>query len=319
MRRTHPSPHDSKEVFAQMRQAEPSRAAQQRIVQGALSRLARQRQRWVFPMALAGAAAAVLVLALQVLISSRSGLGGPAGVTQTLQPRQEPLAGTVWRTKATTRRILLGRHRLELAIDTQARLAPANDNITVTRIVVDRGSATFIVAPLDQGRTFRVDTPHARVVVKGTRFSVKVQQRCTRVAVSTGAVLVAVRGNQRPLGRLVSGQSRVICTNHESQEVQPPGEPAPSSGTDREQELQQALRLLLAGRDLRRVERILSNYLQEQPDGVFAEDALFHLIFVKNRLGETNHARSLAKRFLAHFPHRERARRVGGWLKKHFP
>jgi ferric-dicitrate binding protein FerR (iron transport regulator) len=244
----------------------------------------------------------MLVLLLQLLISSGLDLDRP---TRTAQP----LAGTVWRTGATPRRILLGRHRLDLAVESQARLASGTDSSTI-RVIVDQGSATFIVAPLDSGRTFQVETPHARVEVKGTRFSVTVQRRCTRVAVSTGVVLVAARGRERvQVGRLVSGGSRVLCAGQA---------PAPRSRTAREQEqeLQQALRLLLAGQELERVEQILSGYLQEHPGGVFVEDALFHLIFVKSRLGRSEKAKKLAESFLAQFPESERAQRVGGWLKK---
>jgi hypothetical protein len=173
------------------------------------------------------------------------------------------------------------------------------------RVVVDRGSASFDVEPLGEGR-FMVDTPHARVEVIGTRFTVTVQDRhpCTDVSVARGVVQAAVL----PVGDRVvlrRGQSHTLCLA-----------PSPTSNHDPERELQQALRLLVSGKDYPQVARSLTSYLRRHPNGVFAEDALFHLIFVRQRLGQEPEARRLAKDFLVRFSEGERARRVRVFIKK---
>jgi TolA-binding protein len=139
--------------------------------------------------------------------------------------------------------------------------------------------------------------------VVGTRFSVAVQQRCSVVGVQQGIVRVtAMAGAAQPLR---AGEERTFCA--------PPFPPGELDEGGRL--VQQALDLLAAGVELERADGLLSRYLQRYPGGPFAEEALFHRVFVMQRLGQPQRARALARQFLQRFSATPRAARIRDWLR----
>jgi hypothetical protein len=270
----------------------------------------RSQRRWAAGGLAAAAAVLLLVGGLRLL--------GPRGEGRDRKVAASPRVTASARklhTDEKPRQVRLGRHRMTLAPHGQIRLLRVTTR--EVRVVLDRGSASFDVAPLEGG-SFRVDTPHARVVVRGTRFTVRVRERrpCTDVSVARGLVRASALGGQEVALR--RGHSRTLClpsnqNQNQKQEQEQEQEQAP------ERELQQALRLLVSGEDYPRVARVLSGYLDRHPRGVFAEDALFHLVFVRQHLGQKAEARRLAEAFVVRFPEGERVRRVRMFLKKTKP
>ncbi len=62
------------------------------------------------------------------------------------------------------------------------------------RFSVSSGHALFDVAPLREGESFEVSTPHLRIAVVGTVFAVEVDPERTKVQVFDGVVRVTVSG-----------------------------------------------------------------------------------------------------------------------------
>ncbi|MEZ4470881.1 MAG: FecR domain-containing protein [bacterium] len=180
------------------------------------------------------------------------------------------------------------RYQVTQGADAAFRVASEARDRTVVEL--SAGTATFAVEPLPPGGIFAVETPHGRVEVVGTRFSVTVEDRCTRVDVAEGKVRVR---READAFLVPAGESRTICKGSLS------GEEA----------LRAALGDLAAGRAEAGRQR-LEGYLAAEPRGLFAEDALFHLALLARREGDEAATRAAVDRFLARFPTGHRADRL---------
>jgi len=101
-----------------------------------------------------------------------------------------------------------GKARVEVSEDTRVRLNQgfiASEAAREDWLDLERGLVTLQVSKLPPGLGLAVQTPDARIVVHGTRFSVRVTPRApsgtvTNVSVSEGRVEVDSRGNTLFLG-----------------------------------------------------------------------------------------------------------------------
>jgi ferric-dicitrate binding protein FerR (iron transport regulator) len=282
--------HDWQTFREVLGEAPPPAEVDRRIVEGVLERPPRRRVGLWAGLAVAGAAACLLV-ALWL-----GGILGQGGAGEAL-----PAAGTEWaapRSSPSSRSI--GPHRIALAPG--ARLRVVGGTTRTPELAVNRGKVVFTVAPLRGGR-FAVRTRHARVTVLGTRFSVALEPRCTRVEVTRGKVRVEPRrGGEARM--LTAGQSRSVCE-------------LPPNRLDRDgRSVLRAITLTRKGERLEQAEQLLAEYLERQPEGGYAEEALYFLVLVKERLGKHDEAAKLARSFLRRFPSTSRARRLRRWLEK---
>jgi len=68
--------------------------------------------------------------------------------------------------------------------------------------------------------------------------------------------------------------------------------------------------LVSRGQDLGRAATLFDRYRSENPQGPFAEEALFHLAVVRSRLGEKEEAQRLTEEFGRRYPGSARATRL---------
>ena len=286
-------------------------AAQRRVVQGAMARVRRRRQAsagrrwlpwlpWLLP-AVAGAAALVWVIwpgptvphgATRVSGATTTAVGPSTG--------SRPQQPAIWSSLDAPRRVSLGAHRVVLSPRTRLRRESGDPRRPALRL--ERGDAAFSVAPLSPGDSFRVSTPHLGVVVVGTRFSIEVDELCSRIEVLEGIVRVtaASAGSSE---RLSAGAARTHC-------VEPT---RPERLTAGESLVRDALEA--RGREPRRALGLLERYLRRHPDGPLTEEALFHAALLQLQLGQTDRAEALSQRFLRRFGHTHRAGRLRHLLR----
>jgi ferric-dicitrate binding protein FerR (iron transport regulator) len=281
-----------------LREAPIPAEVERRIIAGAL---ARRRGPETRP-----ALRAVLVLAGAAAVLAGLWLLG-AGQRPVRQERLAPGAGeapvgTEW--SASTRSSQhLGPHRLEL--EPRARLRLAAGTARAPRLALAAGRARFRVAKLAAGEGFTVETRQARVSVLGTVFTVDAGERCTRVEVARGRVVVAASGEERVLG---AGEERSFCGLL-------PG--TPSQSLDEEGRLvRRAIGLATRGENLAEAESTLTAYLAREPRGLYAEEAHYLLVLVLRRLGKETEAVAQARHFVERFRGTERAAALRRWLTK---
>ena len=295
------SEHDS-ELRRALGEATVPPEAERRIVEGALGLMASRQSVWPMRVALVAAAAAAVVVAVLWIGALRGRSGGAAGggIAGKAQPAPLPPAavGTVWTAQAATRAVHLGSHRLELS--PHARLRFAAGTLAAPRLEVKQGRAAFAVAPVRSGQRCAVQTRQVVVSVLGTRFSVDVRPRCTRVEVQSGRVRAApLRGAPVELG---PSEERAFC---DAIDLDAAG-----------RQVQQAIVLARKGVRLAEAEERLADYLDSAPAGTYAEEAHYFLVLVKRRLGKEQEAIAQARTFLQRFPSTERAATLRAWLEK---
>src|SRR5690606_2684178 len=156
---------------------------------------------------------------------------------------------------------------------------------------------------LPAGHGFRVATAAALVEVVGTRFTVAIEDGCTWVAVSEGAVRVTPASSD--IDELGAGSRRTYCGAGAG-----PGLGAEETPEADERWVREALVQVSSGRDLARATPLLERYLVHHGDGVFAEDAMFHLALLYRGHGRAADAARLIDRFLERFPRSARAGRL---------
>jgi len=290
----------------------PRVGAEERMVEGALSRMYRQRRRRRLAGGLAAAALAAgigCIVWLSQTPPNRPGQGSNA----TDRIEQRTTTSRTWTTSSRPARHSLGPHRADLSIRTIVEVT--SSSASAARLLVRQGEAEFAVQPLSGDGSFVVRTRHVEVEVLGTRFSVASDERCSRVHVRKGEVRVTVRATAQTQ-KLGAGMEQSFCDH-------PPLVRGPlSSRGPIGQELgeggmlvREALTLLAAGKELERVDRLLTRYIKHHADGPFAEEAMFHLIHVKSRRGQHAQARRLAGDFLRRFPEAPRTSRLRRWLE----
>lgn len=265
--------------LAALRGARPAPAVENRIVEGAMARAMGPRARPVWPWLVPVAAAAAAV----VVWIGRAGTPLPTLVPTLPGPGETPKAAEVARAEEAPHL----RFRTEA---TDAVMREETVGIHQKIVHLTQGTATFSVDPVPPGGLFAVQTPHGRVEVVGTRFTVAVGEACSRVSVSEGRVRVRRDADVFLVG---VGESRDVCRG------------APAG----EETVRQALADLAAGRSDAAGAR-LEAYLADQPNGLFAEEALFHLALLARRSGDAEAARAATERFLHRFPTGQRAERL---------
>lgn len=285
--------------------AEVAPEVERRVVEGALQRLARRRRPLVSQAALVAAAAAAVTVAVLWIGTLRQGANRPGGGPTTSTrpaPRPEPAVGTVWATRAEERSWDLGPHRVQLAPRSRLRFAAGTPR--APRLDVGQGRSLFAVAPLaETGQSFMVQTKQVSVVVVGTRFSVEVSPHCTLVEVESGRVrVIPARGAERELG---DGEQQSFC---DSMQLDSAG-----------RQVQRAIALAQGGTSLAEAESALAAYVEQQPDGTYAEEAHYFLVLVKRRLDKEDEAIEQARAFVERFPTSERATTLRAWLEKQNP
>jgi TolA-binding protein len=111
------------------------------------------------------------------------------------------------------------------------------------------------------------------------------------------------------------GEPRVLGVGERASHCAPPA-PAPEQALDEAgRRVHRALALARKGsEDIARAEAILAEYLEKQPKGAYAEEALYVLVLVKRRMGKQAEAARLARSFVERFPSTARAGELRRWL-----
>jgi ferric-dicitrate binding protein FerR (iron transport regulator) len=265
---------------------------QQRIVQGSLARQQRRRRlRRLVWIATPCATAAAVVLALWLARDP----GPSVEVAPAVAGALTPVPAAVHATGASPERLALGPHRVDIAPRSRLERMPGQG--ADVDLVLTAGKVELTVDPLPAGHGFRVATAAALVEVVGTRFTVAIEDNCTWVAVSEGVVRVTPPSSDSD--ELRAGGRRTYC-----------GADAGESLEAGERWVRAALVQVSEGRDLARATTLLERYLAHHADGVFAEDAMFHLALLYRDQGRDADAARLIERFLARFPGSARAERL---------
>lgn len=194
--------------------------------------------------------------------------------------------------------IALGRHRIRILRSGRIHIERFDPDRALVRI--DEGEASFEIAPLRAGQSFAVETPHVKLSVIGTRFTVRALS-CTEVIVGEGRVR-AVAGAAAPL-EVTPGHPLRTC---QTLEVTPSGAEEALIG--------EAMALAARGRDLERASALIEEYLAAYPGGLYEEEGLFHAWAIELRRG--GDARANADRFLARFPTGRRAEQIARWREQ---
>lgn len=265
-----PDPTGPHEVLGALNGARPAAAVIDRIVAGALDRAPRRAGFLPASPAPGWIAAAALAAAL---IAAAAWLARPTA------PAGDVLA--------------IGAHRVTRAEAAEVEVARRTTDDTLVR--VEGGEARFEVAPLAAGEAFRVHTPELEVEVVGTVFSVASAEGCSTVRVDEGRVRVTADAASR---LLVAGESMRHCPRGVEREA--PGEAL----------IREAQRALLDPGGAGRAVTLFERYAADHPDGVFLEEALFHLAFAHRARGDEPAAAAAAARFVERFPAGRRADRV---------
>jgi ferric-dicitrate binding protein FerR (iron transport regulator) len=277
------------EMLRRLGRARPPAAVEARIVRGALARMERRTApRW-HPAAWTVAAAAAAAIALAVIVPTAG--EGPAVPAIA--------AGSTLAADAGPASFSLGNHRVAVAPAGRVLVERLQGRSADLRL--QDGEATFEVEPLAAGEAFRVFTERATVEVVGTVFTVAEDGTCTRVAVERGKVRAS--GTDGAVRLLGAGEAARFCAGEVPAGVALPGEAR----------VREAIRLLAQNRELERAADLLASYRAEFPDGVFEEEALFHLCRIEAQLGRTDQAARLADEFVARFPESARAGRIRQW------
>lgn len=277
------------ERLRRLGQARPSAAVEARIVRGTFARMERRAsRRWMPALVTAAAAAAA---AVTFVVARPTPVDGPAVATIG--------AGSALVADGAARTYALGDHAVEVAPASRVTVERLEGRAALLRL--EKGEASFEVAPLSGDERFRVVAGHASVEVVGTRFTVRDEADCTVVAVTRGKVRAAGReGTGRFLG---AGETARFCA----------ADPAVAAALPGEAGVREAIRLLTEGRELDRAAELLGRYRSAYPDGVFQEEALYNLCRIEAQLGNDDRAAALADEFVARFPGSARAGRIRHW------
>lgn len=190
-------------------------------------------------------------------------------------------------------RMQIGPHAVVRAPGSEVEVVRRSHDRTLVRL--GHGAADFDIEPLGDGQTFRVRTPEIEVEVVGTAFRVETADGCSTVRVTEGRVRVTA-------GRASSLLGAGETTRHCATAVEAP---APGEALVRE-----AQRLMLDPQRSADAAALFGRYLEAHPDGVFSEEAMFHLPFAYRMGGDEPAARAAAARFLEAHPESRRAGRI---------
>lgn len=189
--------------------------------------------------------------------------------------------------------LAIGAHRVTRTATADVEVARRTTDDTLVRL--ERGEARFEIAPLAAGEAFRVHTPELEVEVVGTAFTVASAAGCSDVRVEEGRVRVAAGPASR---LLIAGESMRHCAA--AAEAAAPGEAM----------IREAQRHMLDPAGAADAIVLFDRYAATWPDGIFLEEALFHLAFAHRAAGDEPAAAAAAARFVERFPHSRRAERL---------
>jgi hypothetical protein len=235
------------------------------------------------------------------------------------------LAAGEWIKTERGARAELATEKSQIVLHEAGELAFGTPNAHKERVVLRSGRVDVSVdARVNPGRLVVVETPDAEVVVRGTRFDVRVEPgsgggNVTNVSVVHGTVAIMQRG--AVVATLTAGErwsSRLpvlapIEPPHEHEQARraPPPQPvgaargpvSPPSGTLAEENrlFQEALEARNRGEHARAVDafgRLLGRY----PRSVLAEEAQAERFRGLRRLKQTARAAAEARRYLAQYP-----------------
>lgn len=190
-------------------------------------------------------------------------------------------------------RVEVGAHTVTRAPDADVEVVRRRSDDTLIRL--EKGSAEFTVAPLAAGESFRVRTAEVEIEVVGTAFRVTTVEGCSTVEVTEGRVRVSAGQASSLLG---AGERLEHCAT--ATEAAVPGEKTMLS----------AQRLMLEPDGGRRAAELFEQYIARHPNGVFVEEARFHLAFALRAAGDEAAATAAAAAFLERFPESRRAGRL---------
>jgi TolA-binding protein len=217
----------------------------------------------------------------------------------------------------------VGKHVLSVGSDSDLRLESLRPKDL--RFRLERGTVTMTVSPLGRDGRLTVLAGDLSVQVVGTVFSVERKEACSRVSVRSGRVAITYRELS---GTVSAGESREFCPEAKPAvaTAQPPkpaalidavtASPSPSVQTvetprkvaypeskgpvtqpmsDEERLFRDATR---SQGDAWGRARKLQDYLVHFPDGLFSEDALFHLVRLSYADGNSAEVVRLSEQFL---------------------
>lgn len=190
-------------------------------------------------------------------------------------------------------RLEVGRHTVVRGADSDVEVVRRSADRTLVRL--GDGTADFEIEPLGEGQSFRVRTPELEVEVVGTAFRVSSTAGCSTVEVREGRVRVTAG---RASSLLTAGESTRHCAT--AVEAPTPGEAL----------VREAQQLMLSPDRAAEAATLFGRYLEAHPQGVFREEAMFHLAFAERMAGQDDAARRAAARFLEFFPESRRAGRM---------
>jgi len=305
--------------------ARPPRSVEQRIVAGAMARLAAAPRKSRWHLVAGGAALSATALAgVLFMVSTPTSIDAPAG-RPTLPVAIAPTpvittvaAGHQHRATAAATSYRIGEHQIRVGSKTEMRFVETSP--TGVALQLEAGNVRCAVEPLPSGGVFAVQTPRLRVEVVGTLFEVDSDGRCSRVRVSEGRVRVSGAGLDAGVRLLGAGDEVVQCDEEPDAEVASATPPPPAAASRAPQRrivsapsggevIRAGLASLAAGESRAAVDAF-ERYLSDHPGGDFAEEALFHLAFSYRRLGEPAAARRVTARFIKQFPNGRRADRL---------
>lgn len=267
------------EILGRLAGAQPPPTVQDRIVRGAMARASTPPRRWRWLAGVPIASATALLVAWVLWVRPT-----------TYQPIE---AGFVHQPRAAAAKYAIGPAEIDVSTGAHLRVERATpENVA---LVLTAGRIAANVRPLAAGRSFEIRSPHGTVRVVGTRFVVEVSD-CTYVSVSKGAVLLEGT-SEKEAARVSAGQQRALC----------PHEEPPLADDHGRSWVREAMGLITRGEDPDTATRLLERYLDTYPNGLFAEEATFHLVFLLEGRGHRREAASMARRFLATFPDSRRS------------
>ncbi|MBI5545250.1 MAG: FecR domain-containing protein [Deltaproteobacteria bacterium] len=198
------------------------------------------------------------------------------------------------------------RHLVQVAPHASVRVERAAAG--QVELSVLKGSSRFAVEHLREHEGFRVRVGTVLIEVVGTRFDVATDGICSVVGVSEGRVRVTSGGVREAVSQ---GERKTFCPP-ESVRHGLSAHPGDEPGTEL---VREALVLISAGKELEEAATLLERYRSEHREGVFAEDALFHLCILELRRANAARARELAAEFRRRFPNTTRNETLDKLLK----
>lgn len=285
------------EMLRKMGTSRPPPVVEQRIIASSMEFVARPKRSYMaYWLCASGAVVATFVAVLMAYPKVTAVSPPPVDV--------------VLQTSGETKRWSAAGH----IIDQQVRSSIRFDSVgqgSVVLTVLD-GDVSIGVAALASDAHFVVNTPQVRFEVLGTAFTVAVDERCSVVDLSEGQLAATVTGSGAQ-SVLRAPTEKSFCREDQSDD---PVEQVDDNGDDGAALVRSAMALLIGGEQLPEAERLLQEYQQKYPGGLYEQEALFHLCAIKLKLGDRSEAQRIADDFFQRFPESRRSKRLREMLQR---